>query len=281
MPENLQQILERTEKYLAVFTEDAKIEAELLLSYSLNKPRSFLYSHPQTPISPQQQEKFTQLLNRRLKREPLSYILQQQAFWNIDLNVTKDVLIPRADTELLVEIIFENYSKNKKLNIADLGTGSGAIALSLAKISPRWKISATDISVSALYVAQQNAEKLQLKNVQFFLGNWCQALPAELFDIIVSNPPYIAKNDPHLLQPELNYEPKLALISGEKGLNAIEAIITQAGQFLDSGGMLLLEHGYNQASVVRKLFRQVGFSRVKTYQDLCKKDRATCGYLPF
>lgn len=274
----LQELLQKTQKNLAAFTDNAQMEAEILLSHALNKTRDYLYTHSETQISIEQQKQFFDLLNRRLKREPLSYILQQQAFWDIELQLTRDVLIPRSDTELLIEIIVNNYSQQKELQIADLGTGSGAIALSLAKQSKKWQISATDISVSALHVAKQNAKKLHIENVQFYLGNWCEALPVQLFDIIVCNPPYIAKNDPHLMQPELKYEPQLALLGGEKGLDAIIAIIDKAGNYLHEEGMLLIEHGYNQAEDVRKIFADAGFKIITTYKDLGNNDRATCGY---
>lgn len=274
----LQELLQKTQKNLAAFTDNAQMEAEILLSHALNKTRDYLYTHSETQISIEQQKQFFDLLNRRLKREPLSYILQQQAFWDIELHLTKEVLIPRSDTELLIEIIVNNYSQQKELQIADLGTGSGAIALSLAKQSKKWQISATDISVSALHVAKQNAKKLHIENVQFYLGNWCEALPVQLFDIIVCNPPYIAKNDPHLMQPELKYEPQLALLGGEKGLDAIIAIIDKAGNYLHEEGMLLIEHGYNQAEDVRKIFADAGFKIITTYKDLGNNDRATCGY---
>lgn len=274
----LQELLQKTQKNLAAFTDNAQMEAEILLSHALNKTRDYLYTHSETQISIEQQKQFFDLLNRRLKREPLSYILQQQAFWDIELHLTKEVLIPRSDTELLIEIIVNNYSQQKELQIADLGTGSGAIALSLAKQSKKWQISATDISVSALHVAKQNAKKLHIENVQFYLGNWCEALPVQLFDIIVCNPPYIAKNDPHLMQPELKYEPQLALLGGEKGLDAIIAIVDKAGNYLHEEGMLLIEHGYNQAEDVRKIFADAGFKIITTYKDLGNNDRATSGY---
>lgn len=274
----LQELLQKTQKNLAAFTDNAQMEAEILLSHALNKTRDYLYTHSETQISIEQQKQFFDLLNRRLKREPLSYILQQQAFWDIELQLTRDVLIPRSDTELLIEIIVNNYSQQKELQIADLGTGSGAIALSLAKQSKKWQISATDISVSALHVAKQNAKKLYIENVQFYLGNWCEALPVQLFDIIVCNPPYIAKNDPHLMQPELKYEPQLALLGGEKGLDAIIAIVDKAGNYLHEEGMLLIEHGYNQAEDVRKIFADAGFKIITTYKDLGNNDRATSGY---
>lgn len=262
-------------RQLAAVSSSAILDAELLLANALQCEKNQLFIYPEKELSPNELIIFEKLLQRRLAGEPIAYILLQQGFWDLDLTVTPAVLIPRPETELLVEIILEKFGEQENLKLADLGTGSGAIALALASEKPKWEITATDYSAAALEIAKSNAENLQLNNVRFFQGSWCEALPNEKFDIIVSNPPYIAAMDPHLTA--LQFEPQSALISGADGLDDIRKIISQAGNFLKLNGMLLLEHGFEQGVAVRELLLQAGYKEIETRCDLNKLDRATLG----
>lgn len=258
---------------LAEVSATPDLDSELLLAKVLNVEPVYLHAFPEKELDEQQNKLFLQFLRRRVAGEPVAYILESQGFWDIELKVTKDVLIPRPETELLIEIILEKFSADDKLRIADLGTGSGAIALTLAKARPSWQIIATDISVAALRVAKENAQRLHLSNVQFCQGEWCDALAQEKFSVIVSNPPYINQDDPHLLA--LNYEPQAALVAGKDGLDAIRKIIVDARAHLLSDGMLLLEHGYDQAAAVKNLFQQAGYFNIKNYRDHAGHERAS------
>ncbi|HLB57652.1 MAG TPA: peptide chain release factor N(5)-glutamine methyltransferase, partial [Gammaproteobacteria bacterium] len=202
----------------------SSLDREILLSHVLKVTRSYLYAHP-TPLLTKEEEKdFLTLLERAKKGEPIAYLIGHREFWSLDLIVTPDTLIPRPETELLVELILKNKRDEKKI-IADLGTGNGAIALAIASERPDWMIYATDINKKALQVAEQNAARLQIKNIQFCAGSWCAALPPIQFDAIVSNPPYIAEDDPNVDPAVLNYEPRQALIAGKQGLEDLEKII--------------------------------------------------------
>lgn len=251
----------------------ARLDLELLLSKILDKPREFLYAYPDYELSTLQEQDFTFLYQRRLQGEPLAYILGKREFWSLDLAIDAGVLIPRPETELLVEIVLSKCQQSK-LSVVDLGTGSGAIALALASERPTWEIIATDISEDALQVAKNNAKRLNIENVKFYLGDWCSALPEiDNFDVIISNPPYIAENDPHLKQGDVGFEPKLALVAGN-GLVAIAAIIKQAKSKLKSGGYLVLEHGYDQGKPVQELLHKNGYRDILPFKDFAGIDRA-------
>jgi release factor glutamine methyltransferase len=244
----------------------AKIDIELLLAFTLNQPRSFLYSHPEYELTPEQEKKFRLLYRRRADGEPIAYILNKKEFWSLELKINEKVLIPRPETEILVEVALTKLG-NESATVADLGTGSGAVALALALERPKWNIIATDISKDALELARYNAEQLQLKNVEFYCGDWCTALPNKKLDMIVSNPPYITQNDPHLQQGDVKFEPKIALEAGN-GLSELQKIITQAKKFLKSGGFLILEHGYNQSNSIQTLLHQNAYHRITLHKDL-------------
>lgn len=252
-------------------------EAELLLARAMQVTRSYLYAYPEHTLSWQQRELLQEMLKRRSQGEPMAYILEHKEFWSLQLQVTPDTLIPRPETELLVELVLQIMPRETGLRVADLGTGSGAIALALAKERPLWQITATDQSLAALKIAQHNARRLGITNVEFFQGSWCSALTARHYSAIVSNPPYIARADPHLCQGDLRFEPQSALIGGEDGLDAIRVIAAQALRYLVPGGYLFLEHGFDQAALVRKLLLGMGYQQVKSYQDLSRQERATMG----
>jgi len=256
-----------------------RLDAEIILAHVLHTTRSYLYSHNEQSLSSSAKQNFATLLKARQHGKPIAYILGSKEFWSLELKVTKDVLIPRPETELLVELCLNLLDKNKKQNIADLGTGSGAIALALAYERPNWQITALDNNLKALKLAQLNANNLNISNVNFLCSNWYDALPqAQKFDAILSNPPYIPINDPHLQRGDVAHEPKNALISGTTGLDDFLIIIANAKKHLDDNGIILLEHGYNQRREVKKLLHANGFSNIKTYTDLSKQERVTTGY---
>ncbi|HVV69858.1 MAG TPA: peptide chain release factor N(5)-glutamine methyltransferase [Gammaproteobacteria bacterium] len=257
-------------------TPNPQFEAQLLLSRALKISRSSLLAFPERVIDAEQQKLIMQLVKRRVAGEPMAYILQEKEFWSLSLKVTADTLIPRPETELLVELALEILPANVTQTIADLGTGSGAVALALAKERPHWQLIATDQSSAALKIAQENATHLGLFNVSFHQGSWCAALPRHGFNAIVSNPPYIAEKDVHL-EGDLRFEPQNALVSGKEGLDALRIIIEEAGNFLSAEGWLLLEHGHTQGEAVRTLMQSSGFKDIRTHQDLAGLDRVTKG----
>lgn len=254
-----------------------RLDAELLLAHILNLPRSSLHAYPEKSLTPAQQQQFDTLVQRRVSGESIAHLLGEKEFWSLNLRVTKDTLIPRPETELLVELTLAKLAPEPIQHIADLGTGSGAIALAIASERPHWQVTATDNYPATLEVAQHNAKRLQLTPIEFRRGDWCRALPLKKFNAIVSNPPYIAENDPHLTTDSLRHEPKPALVSGKDGLTALTAIINNAAQYLAEGGWLLLEHGYEQGSAVRELMLAAGYLEVVTYQDLSGLERVTAG----
>jgi len=254
-----------------------RLEMELLLSHVLQVTRVYLYMCFALNISEEQYARFLQLMQRRLQGEPLAYILGTCEFWDLQFSVTSSVLIPRPETELLIEIALQLLDKNKNSHVADLGTGSGAVALALAHECNNWQIYATDNSWRALQVAKRNIQDLKLTNITCLHGEWCNALPQKQFDAIISNPPYIAINDPYVQESVRQFEPPEALFAGEDGLDAIRQIIKQAPKKLIAQGWLLLEHGFLQGESVRELLRQYGFCEVQTHKDLSGHDRVTIG----
>lgn len=244
----------------------SRLDTELLLAFSLNQSREFLYTYPKHELTTEQKKKFDLLYQRRLKGEPIAYILGKKEFWTFELTVNKNVLIPRPETELLVEVALNNLS-NKTATVADLGTGSGAIAIALAWERPQWNIIATDISKAALKLARDNAMRLQLTNIEFHCGDWFQALPKKKLNMIISNPPYIANNDPHLQKNEMKFEPKIALVAGD-GLTELQKIIIQAKEHLKKSGLLILEHGYNQSKKVQNVLQQNKYQKITRHKDL-------------
>lgn len=256
--------------------EAAKLEAEILLCFVLGKPRSYLYAWPEQVLSPSLQSYFQQLLDRRVLGEPIAYITGEREFWTLTLRVNPHVLIPRADTELLVETVIK-LAKSDTALFADLGTGSGAIALSVAKENPHWQVFATDLSEPALRVAADNALSNHVDNVAFCLGSWCEALPAKRFDIIASNPPYIDETDKHLALGDLRFEPRSALVAKDNGLADIRLIAAQSVGYLEDNGWLVLEHGWQQGESVAEILQDFGFSCVQTFKDIGGNERVTVG----
>lgn len=255
--------------------EAARSEAELLLAHALGTSRSWLYAWPEHVPAPAQQARFAELVEARVRGEPVAYLLGEREFWSLRLAVTPAVLIPRADTERLVELALARLPAGTALQVADLGTGSGAIALAIASERAQARVLATDASPAALALARRNAHDLRLANVEFAQGDWCAALGSRQFDLIASNPPYIAEGDPHLLQGDLRFEPRAALGSGPDGLDAIRAIVAQAPRHLLADGWLLLEHGFDQAAAVRALLAEAGYREIGSARDHAGHERVS------
>jgi release factor glutamine methyltransferase len=255
--------------------DDAIREAEILLAHVLRKPRAWLVAHAGDALDDAPLAAFHVLVERRAASEPIAYLVGTRGFHTIDLHVTPDVLIPRPETELLVDLALQRIPVDAECTVADLGTGSSAIALAIAHARPRARVTATDASPAALTVARDNAERLGLHNVAFVQGDWCTALGDSRFDVIVSNPPYIAEGDPHLAQGDLRFEPAMALASGTDGLDAIRAIVRDARTCLRDGGWLLLEHGLEQGAAVRGLLDACGYADAFTVRDLENRDRVS------
>lgn len=253
-------------------------EAEWLLLHALGRgDRAWLYGHGDDVLDADALARFDALLSRREAGEPIAYLLGRRGFWTLELQATPAVLIPRPETELLVEAALARLPADRATCVADLGTGSGAVALSLAAERPRAHVVAIDASDDALAVASANAQRHGIGNVAFRRSDWWSALAGERFDAIVSNPPYLADDDPHLGQGDLRYEPRMALASGADGLDAIRLIAGGAAAHLHAGGWLLLEHGYAQGAAVRDLLARAGFADVATLRDLEDRERVTLG----
>lgn len=259
---------------------EGRHEAELLLLHVLGRERGWLFAHATDPVDPASGLAFAELLQRRVAGEPVAYLLGRRGFWTLDLAVSPDTLIPRPETERLVELALERLPEATPLRIADLGTGSGAIALALASERPQAQVLATDMSPGALAVAAANARRHGLDNVAFGQGSWHAPLAGERFDLIASNPPYIASADPHLARGDLRFEPASALASGHDGLDDIRLIIAGATAHLLPGGWLLLEHGWDQGAAIRALLSDAGFVEVATETDLEQRDRVSLGRRP-
>jgi len=253
------------------------LDAQLLLAKVLGKSRTWLHSWPEHYLTGEQVREYRQLVEERLHGQPVAYLLGHREFWSLRLQVGPAVLVPRPETELLVETAFELVQAEKAV-VADLGTGSGAIALALASERPCWQIHATDSSQAALDMARQNAGLLGLDGVIFLAGSWCEPLPALAFDMIVSNPPYIASDDPHLQQGDVRFEPQSALVASNGGMADLQEIATQARAKLRVGGLLLLEHGWQQGASTRQLLLQLGYAAVETRRDHGGRERLTLGW---
>jgi release factor glutamine methyltransferase len=259
--------------------ETGMLDAQLLLAHALGRTRTWLYAWPDAVLEPAALEHFETLLQARVAGQPVAYLTGTREFWSLELQVDPGVLIPRPETELLVQSALE-LTLPARAVVADLGTGSGAIALALATERPAWQIHAVDSSAAALEVAGRNVAALGLHNVSLLQGSWCALLPAAAYDLIISNPPYIAADDPHLQQGDLRFEPQSALVATGNGLDDISCIAGQARDRLVAGGWLLLEHGWKQGEAVRALLQQAGYVQVQTRHDLGQQERVTMGRKP-
>ncbi len=265
---------------LAGATDTPRLDAELLLADALDCNRAALLTHGDRLLGEDARHRFGDLIARRLRGVPVAHLLGRREFWSLSLRVTPDVLIPRPESELLIELALARIPPAPSLALADLGTGSGNIALALARERPRCIVTATDNSTPALAVARDNARRLAITNVRFHHGDWFAPLHGERFALIVSNPPYVAADDPHLSEGDLRHEPRQALVAGPEGLDALRHLIQQAPEYLSPGGRLLLEHGHDQGAAVRELFKGRGYDQIETHRDLANHERVTMGRHP-
>jgi release factor glutamine methyltransferase len=270
---NIASALSDAVKRLDASSESPRLDAELLLARALDVARSYLIAHPEDTLDPAASERFTQLIQRRAAGEPMAYISGSKEFWSMELMVSPDTLVPRPETELLVERALMLIGRRSSQRILDLGTGSGAIALAIARERPLCEIVATDVSDAALAIARQNARHLDLANVRFIAGNWIDPVADQRFDIVVSNPPYVRSNDAAL--EKLQHEPVSALVAGEDGLDDIRSIAATAGSVLVDDGRLLLEHGSEQQDAVADVLASNGWTDIECVQDYGGRPRVT------
>ncbi len=276
---NLAQLVELGQHYLEDISDSARLDAQVLLCFILNKAPSYLLTWPDKTLSAEQISHFQQLLIRRKNSEPIAYITGTKEFWSLMFEVSPATLIPRPDTETLVELVLDLVASTEHWQcqqLLDLGTGTGAIALALASELPQWQVDAIDYSIDAVTLAKRNAQRLQLSGVNIYQSDWFAQVPAKKsFDIIVSNPPYIDENDIHLSQGDVQFEPKSALVAKQNGLADIINIATVARAHLSVNGYFFIEHGFEQGLAVRAILTELGYEEVQTSQDLSGNDRIT------
>ena len=275
----LKEVLEHAVAQLSPVHTSARLDAEVLLANVLGKPRHYAYTFAEQIVTPELERRYATLIERRVVGEPVAYLTGEREFWSLALEVTPDTLIPRPDTERVVEMALELIPVGSAWTIADLGTGSGAIAIALACERPECKMLATDCSEAAVEIAQKNARRHGLLHLEFCLSNWCDGLPSEFFDLVVSNPPYVKTDDFHLSCGDVRFEPRSALIAGDDGLNAHSTICQSVGRILKPRGYLLLEHGADQKEAVKHLMQGHGFQDIRHYKDYAGHDRVTRGRL--
>lgn len=256
-------------------SDTAKLDAAILIGKVMQKSRTEIFAYSETLVTRKQQKQIMEYAERRLSGEPIAYIVGNKEFWSLNLTINPDVLIPRPETEILVEHILKLFPENEVIRVADLGTGSSAIALALAWERPYWQIDATDNSQKALRIAETNIKRYKIKNISLYFGEWCSALPQHDYHAILANPPYIPEGSKYFQQ--LKYEPREALAGGPDGLSSIRFIIKEARVYLRTGGWLLLEHGFDQFKKVSILMRESGYQEVKGYKDLAGLARMIVG----
>ena len=262
---------------LTPISPSARLDAELLLSTILHQSRTFFYTHPEYALTSLQEEQYQHLVAKRATGIPIAHLTGTREFWSLPLQVTKDTLIPRPETELLVELTLTLLTDTLSAKVLDLGTGSGAIALALASERPHWTLCAADKSQAALNIARENATCLEINNLSLHCSDWFDSIPKQHFNAIVSNPPYIAEHDPHLHQGDVRFEPLSALVSGKNGLDALLYLIQHSQNWLLPGGLLLLEHGFEQGSEVTTALKQHGYQDVQCWKDAQGHDRVSGG----
>ncbi|WP_043318740.1 peptide chain release factor N(5)-glutamine methyltransferase [Microbulbifer sp. HZ11] len=266
--ENLQRAAELLE------SDSPRLDLEVLLCHLLGKSRAWLYTWPEHQLDPEQQSRFDALVKRRIAGEPVAHLTGSREFWSLPLKVNRSTLIPRPDTEVLVEVVLERCLQTEA-NVLDLGTGTGAIALALASEKKRWAITAVDTMPAAVALAEENRQRLGFSNVKVLQSDWFSALAQQQFDVIVSNPPYIDTQDPHLREGDVRFEPLSALVADDHGLSDIRKIANDARRHLAPGGLLAVEHGWEQGKAVRQIFAAAGYTEVETRVDYAGRDRIT------
>ena len=276
---NIQQALQQASQELSATSPSAALDAQVLLSFVLHCNTAHLAAWPEKELSTEQQSDFLQLIQQRQQGLPVAHLTGQREFWSLNFSVNNSTLIPRPETETLVEYILTRFAHREHLKLLDMGTGTGAIAIAIAKEKPGWQIVASDASAEALQLARQNSQQHQTDNITFIQSDWFENITSTDFDIIVSNPPYIASDDPHLQQGDVRFEPLSALASGTEGLDDIEHLCSHAVQRLNNNGWLIVEHGYNQAQDVADCFANNGFSKIEQQQDLSGHTRMTAASL--
>jgi release factor glutamine methyltransferase len=272
--------LAEASRRLAPVSDSARLDAEVLYCHATGLGRAGLLAHPEHRATPEQAQRLHELLSRRLAGEPVAYLTGRREFWSLSLRVAPPVLIPRPETELLVARALDRVPPAASWNIADIGTGSGAVALAVARERPACRIVASDISGAALKLARENARELGTSNVEFRHGDCCEPLTDGPFDLVLSNPPYVADHDPHLERGDLRFEPRSALAAGADGLDVIRRLVRDAVARLRPGGWLLLEHGADQGALVRQLMQEAGLEGVTVYRDDAGHDRVCAGARP-
>lgn len=278
MSQTIASWLECAIKTLESSSESPRADAETMLASALGKDRAFFYTWPDFVLDESLLESLQQFLDRRLSGEPVAYILQEKEFWSLMLEVNSSTLIPRPDTETLVEHVLQRNFKDD-IKLLDLGTGSGAIAIALASERPSWQVQAVDFDTEAVQLAQRNTQRHGLKNSKIFLSNWFEAV-TERFDVIVSNPPYICESDQHLAMGDVRFEPSSALVAKDNGFADITLITSQAKKYLVSGGELVFEHGWQQALEVRNVLSNMGYVDIGGARDLAGHERISWGRCP-
>ncbi len=273
-----QSLVEQSDNKAGLSLDDARVDARFLLSHLLDKSFTWIKTWPEHELSQAQFESLKSLTQRRKQGEPIAYILGKKDFWNLSLKCSPASLIPRAETELLVELALEYLQDYPKARILDLGTGTGAIGLAIANSLKSSEVTGVDFSADAVALCEENKQLNQVGNFQVLQSDWFSALDSQSFQLIVANPPYVAEGDPHLMQGDLPYEPDSALVAADNGLAEIKRIILESQAHLDAEGCLMIEHGYDQAELIQTLFQQQGYQKVASHQDIAGIDRVTLGY---
>ena len=277
MPDTLKDLVIDATESLAEASPAPRLDAELLLAHALGRERSYLHAHPEEAADAAAGRRFRELVAARRAGEPIAYLTSKREFWSLDLKVTPATLIPRHETELLVELALERIPEDAAWSVLDLGTGSGALALAIGRERPRCRITATDESEAALAVAAENARRHGLHNIEFLAGDWFTPLADRRFHLILSNPPYVKEHDPHLKSGDVRFEPRAALTAGPEGMDDLRRIAAQAMPHLEDRAWLLMEHGHDQGVAVRALLAAGGFTGVMSFRDLAGLERVSGG----
>lgn len=274
---NIQQALQQASQRLSESSPTALLDAQVLLTHVLQCNRAHLAAWPEKALSEEQANNFLLLIEQRQQGIPVAHLTGSREFWSLDFAVDNSTLIPRPETETLVEFILQKFGDRDNLKMLDMGTGSGAIAIAIASEKPGWQIAASDVSAQALALATDNSSKHMTGNITFIRSDWFDGIEQHDFDIIASNPPYIASDDPHLLEGDVRFEPASALNSGKTGMDDIEHLCAHAKKYLQNNGWLILEHGYNQKQQVTECFANNGYKEITQQQDLSGHTRMTAG----